>query len=113
MAVVDVVPGGADAVAKEIVEAGGQARAFDVDLSSRDEIERLVADVVAAFGGLDILVTNAGGPPPGPFTSTEVDAYPAAISLNLMSVSLGNFFTSGVNFFIRDESGQPLLEGAE
>jgi POT family proton-dependent oligopeptide transporter len=35
------------------------------------------------------------------------------MSLNLMSVSLGNFFTSGVNFFIRDENGQPLLEGAD
>jgi POT family proton-dependent oligopeptide transporter len=35
------------------------------------------------------------------------------MSLNLMSVSLGNFFTSGVNFFIRDEAGKPLLVGPE
>jgi POT family proton-dependent oligopeptide transporter len=35
------------------------------------------------------------------------------MSLNLMSVSLGNFFTSGVNFFIRDEANNPLLEGAD
>ena len=39
-----------------------------------------------ALGGIDILVTNAGGPPPGNFASTEVDAYPGAIALNLMSV---------------------------
>ena len=31
-------------------------------------------------------MTNAGGPPPGDFASTDVDAYPAAIDLNLMSV---------------------------
>jgi 3-oxoacyl-[acyl-carrier protein] reductase len=39
-----------------------------------------------ALGGLDILVTNAGGPPPGTFASTPVDAYPGALDLNLMSV---------------------------
>jgi 3-oxoacyl-[acyl-carrier protein] reductase len=39
-----------------------------------------------ALGGIDILVTNAGGPPPGNFTQTDVDAYDGAIALNLMSV---------------------------
>jgi 3-oxoacyl-[acyl-carrier protein] reductase len=39
-----------------------------------------------ALGGVDILVTNAGGPPPGTFGSTSLDAYPAALDLNLMSV---------------------------
>ena len=35
---------------------------------------------------LDILVTNAGGPPPGTFASTPLDAYAPALDLNLMSV---------------------------
>ena len=39
-----------------------------------------------ALGGIDILVTNAGGPPPGNFATTDVDSYPGAIALNLMSV---------------------------
>jgi 3-oxoacyl-[acyl-carrier protein] reductase len=39
-----------------------------------------------ALGGLDILVTNAGGPPPGTFESTALEAYPQALELNLMSV---------------------------
>jgi 3-oxoacyl-[acyl-carrier protein] reductase len=39
-----------------------------------------------ALGGVDILVTNAGGPPPGNFVSTDLDAYAPAIDLNLMSV---------------------------
>ena len=39
-----------------------------------------------ALGGVDILVTNAGGPPAGNFASTGVEAYPTAIALNLMSV---------------------------
>ncbi len=39
-----------------------------------------------ALGGIDILVTNAGGPPPGNFAETEIDSYAGAIALNLMSV---------------------------
>lgn len=45
-----------------------------------------VDQAAEALGGVDILVTNAGGPPPGNFASTDLDAYPAAIDLNLMSV---------------------------
>ena len=50
------------------------ARAGDVDAA------------VAALGAVDILVPNAGGPPPGTFASTAVDAYPAALELNLLSI---------------------------
>src|SRR5438046_629395 len=39
-----------------------------------------------ALGGIDILVTNAGGPPPGDFSSTRVDQYLAALELNCLSV---------------------------
>lgn len=35
---------------------------------------------------MDILVANAGGPPAGNFAQTSVDAYPAALDLNLLSV---------------------------
>jgi 3-oxoacyl-[acyl-carrier protein] reductase len=45
-----------------------------------------VAEATAVLGGLDILVTNAGGPPAGTFESTPLAAYPAAIDLNLLSV---------------------------
>ena len=38
-----------------------------------------------ALGGVDILVPNAGGPPPGNFASTPVESYPAALDLNLLS----------------------------
>lgn len=45
-----------------------------------------VADAIEAVGPLDILVTNAGGPPAGNFAQTDVDAYAPALDLNLMSV---------------------------
>lgn len=39
-----------------------------------------------ALGAVDILIANAGGPPPGTFASTPIDAYPKALDLNLMSI---------------------------
>ena len=48
------------AVAKKIVENGGTAKALRCDVSKRDECQALVKDVAAAFGTVDILVSNAG-----------------------------------------------------
>lgn len=47
---------------------------------------RFVAAATEALGGLDIVVANGGGPPAGNFESTPVEAYEAALDLNLMSV---------------------------
>lgn len=56
------------------------------DVSTPEGASRLVAEATDALGGVDILVTNAGGPPPGDFSSVDVDAYPGALALNLLSV---------------------------
>lgn len=56
------------------------------DVSGPDGSAAFVAAATEALGGLDILITNAGGPPAGNFAQTPVDAYPAALDLNLMSV---------------------------
>lgn len=45
----------------------------------------LVEQAVQAFGGLDILVTNAGGPPSGKFEAFDDAAWQKAIELSLMS----------------------------
>jgi NAD(P)-dependent dehydrogenase (short-subunit alcohol dehydrogenase family) len=37
------------------------------DVSRAEDVQRLVAQAIDTLGGLDILVTNAGGPPTGPF----------------------------------------------
>jgi 3-oxoacyl-[acyl-carrier protein] reductase len=56
------------------------------DLSSHADIKRLVARTVAEFGGIDVVVNNAGGPPFGPFGAHDDDAWRKAIDTNLMSV---------------------------
>jgi 3-oxoacyl-[acyl-carrier protein] reductase len=55
------------------------------DVSRAAEVKRVVAEAIAALGGLDILVTNAGGPPTGPFEDTRDDAWDIAYALTLMS----------------------------
>jgi len=69
------------------VASGGSVRAVVADVGSVEGAEAFVADAEAAVAApIDILVANAGGPPPGDFASTDVDRYPAALDLNLMSI---------------------------
>lgn len=57
------------------------------DVSTADGAAGFVTDAAEALEGpIDILVPNAGGPPPGNFASTDVDAYAAALDLNLVSI---------------------------
>jgi len=59
---------------------------FVCDVSGAAGATAFIDAATEALGGIDILVTNAGGPPPGNFATTDLDAYPVAIDLNLMSV---------------------------
>jgi NAD(P)-dependent dehydrogenase (short-subunit alcohol dehydrogenase family) len=50
----------AAAVAAEIEKAGGKAIAYKADVANFDEVQAMVAKVVSDFGGLNIVVNNAG-----------------------------------------------------
>jgi len=67
--------------AAEIGAAGFSA----ADVSRRSDVERVIAAAIAALGGLDILVTNAGGPPTGAFETAGDADWDIAYQLNLMS----------------------------
>jgi 3-oxoacyl-[acyl-carrier protein] reductase len=67
-------------------ELGDLATPLVADVGSAAGGAAFVAAATEALGGLDILVTNAGGPPPGTFASTDVDLYAGALDLNLLSV---------------------------
>ena len=60
VAVADLNKQAADATAKEIIAAGGRAIGVAMDVSSEQAVNDGVAGVVAAFGGVDVLVSNAG-----------------------------------------------------
>ncbi len=61
------------------------ATAVPADLSTPDGPAAAVATAVAAFGGLDLLVVNSGGPPPGRFDELDEAAWQTAIDGTLWS----------------------------
>ena len=74
-------------VAGEIAAAtGSEVLGLRADVSRTEDVEKLVSEVAGRFGTIDILVTNAGGPPPGTFDTLENSAWTDAFHLNLLSV---------------------------
>lgn len=88
----DVVVNGRDAekldtTVAELQSVGkGAVVGVRADLTVASEIEALVEETVEEFGGLDHLVTNAGGPPSGSFLSMDDEEWHAAFELLVMSV---------------------------
>jgi 3-oxoacyl-[acyl-carrier protein] reductase len=60
VAVTDISAEGTEAVANEIAANGGTAKAWTLDVANRKEITTVINDIAAHFGGLDIIVNNAG-----------------------------------------------------
>lgn len=76
----------AAAAAKKISEETGQkVVGFPGDVSKASIPERLVEQAVEAMGGLDLLVTNSGGMPPGPFESFDDASWQKAVDMYFMS----------------------------
>ncbi|MCX7040922.1 MAG: glucose 1-dehydrogenase [Spirochaetes bacterium] len=60
VAVVDLLPDAAQAVAKELAAKGIKARAIVADITRQDQVQRMVDEVIAEWGALTIAVNNAG-----------------------------------------------------
>jgi 3-oxoacyl-[acyl-carrier protein] reductase len=76
-----------EAAAAEVASAtGAEVFAIAADLSRRADIVRLVQQTVEHFGGLDILVTNSGGPKAGLFSALTSSDWRDAVDLLLLSV---------------------------
>lgn len=65
--------------------AGGEAFAAPGDVGSARGVGDLLATTTRYYGAPDILVINAGGPPPGPAAAISDDAWAKAFELTLMS----------------------------
>jgi 3-oxoacyl-[acyl-carrier protein] reductase len=77
-----------DAVAR----LGSRAVGIEADLTRPEAAEQFAADAVERLGGpLDIVVANAGGPPPGSASATDLAGYRTALDLNCLStIALAN-----------------------
>jgi 3-oxoacyl-[acyl-carrier protein] reductase len=82
-----VVIGGRDGTRLEAATATIDGEVVPVvgDVSTPEGATAWAEAAAEALGGADIVVPNAGGPPPGTFASTALDAYAPALDLNLLS----------------------------
>jgi 3-oxoacyl-[acyl-carrier protein] reductase len=69
----------------ELRELQPEAMAVAADVSKMADVSRVVEQTVDAFGGLDILIVNAGGPPAQRFEDSDDGAWQAAFELTLLS----------------------------
>ena len=65
---------------------GAEVEAIVGDVSNPADVLRIVESATRAFGRIDVLVTNGGGPPAGPFESHSADAWREAVRQTLDSV---------------------------
>jgi 3-oxoacyl-[acyl-carrier protein] reductase len=72
----------AEKIAKE---TGSQVVGLAGDASNPSVPEKLIQQTVDAFGGLDILIVNAGGPPPGAFESFDEMAWQKAVDTSFLA----------------------------
>ncbi|HVJ79054.1 MAG TPA: NAD(P)-dependent oxidoreductase [Hyphomicrobium sp.] len=68
--------------AKDIEDAGGKALAITCDIRREDDVERAVAETVAAFGGIDICVNNASAISLTPIEKTEIKRFDLMFGVN-------------------------------
>lgn len=74
-----------DATVGALRELGAEATGTVADVSDPRQLEAAFAAVDEAFGRLDVLVSNAGGPPPGNFDALDDEAWHAGYELTFMS----------------------------
>jgi 3-oxoacyl-[acyl-carrier protein] reductase len=78
-----------DAAAEVKRKTGAEVLAVPADVSRAEDIRRVVASVPKTWGGIDILLANAGGPPPGPFEQMTDEQWTSAFEqVHLSTVRL-------------------------
>ncbi len=75
-------------VAAEIRGRDGEAEVFPADVTSEEQVQRLAEEVTGRFGGLDILINNAGINIRKPVTELSFEEWKTVLDTNLTSVYL-------------------------
>jgi NAD(P)-dependent dehydrogenase (short-subunit alcohol dehydrogenase family) len=100
------VPGTIHAVAERITASGGHALPVSCDVTSEKSVEAAVAETVSEFGGIDILVANAGVLWLGPIEATPLKRWQLCLNVNLTGVFL---VTKAVIPHVRARGGGSLI----
>jgi NAD(P)-dependent dehydrogenase (short-subunit alcohol dehydrogenase family) len=84
----DVSLGKAEATAKEIASEGGTAAAAATNVAKDEDCRRTVAETVARWGGLDVLVNNAGIGTSGTVLDTDEETWDRLMAVNVKGIFL-------------------------
>ncbi|MFP8874908.1 MAG: SDR family NAD(P)-dependent oxidoreductase, partial [Myxococcota bacterium] len=87
--IADLDLSGAESVAKEIQEAGGEAFAFAMDTRDVEQNEAVVKETGDRFGGVDLIHLNAGIGEVSSVIDGDVEVWDRIIAMNLRGVFLG------------------------
>ncbi|MEE2788759.1 MAG: SDR family NAD(P)-dependent oxidoreductase [Myxococcota bacterium] len=77
-----------DALAARIRQGGGDALAIPADLRSEDDIHRLFTSVSDAWGGVDVMVNNAGLGRVAPLMNGPTEAWREMLELNILALAI-------------------------
>ena len=86
----DISAEAGEAAAAALRKAGGKALFVRTDVTHRPAIQALIDRAVKEFGGLDIMINNAGIAPSKPFLDTEDELFDAVMSVNLRAAFIGS-----------------------
>ncbi len=81
--IADLALEAAKATADEIIKAGGQAMGVAMDVTSEQQVDQGIADVVAAWGTVDILISNAGIQIISPIVDLDFDKWKKMLAIHL------------------------------
>ena len=92
-----------DAVVAAITGAGGNARAYPLDVTHKEQVKIVVDAVIADFGRLDVIINNAGLMPIRPMAEVNTDEWDAMIDVNLKGTLYG--IAAALPVFLAQDSG--------
>lgn len=95
-----------DEVAADIEADGGTALAVECDIRESEDVQQLVDETVAEFGGVDLVVNNAGGEFTAPFEEISEGGWEAVVDLNLNGTVR---VTQAAGAYMRENGGGDII----
>jgi NADP-dependent 3-hydroxy acid dehydrogenase YdfG len=92
-----------DEVVDAISKAGGEARAYQLDVVDKKQVKSVVDAVIGDFGRFDVLINNAGIMPIRPMSEVNTEEWDAMIDVNIKGTLYG--IAAALPAFLAQESG--------